>query len=309
MFSTLTTLTVLGSCAYEPQSCQFTFTAVTVLGQFEAGPTVPAGVGSWAVQTQLAWAQVSHHALIHIWTQSTDTSEYKLPSLALNKTALLAVISSINNHRMSTPLSLSWAICRRSVWHHFFLFEDQCLIVLCKDGVNGARGGGVYDPKMMWCLEKVFWAQIKGVLGVISLTPNAIHSCTFTFVSNFQERNSHTHTHTHTHLFGTTKAKSCTNTAESLTVTLLSILRHRKTRLTCDTREGTLCVCTCSPGACGGQRTLVNIWWIIMQTNETANAGKDFSQKLRTKDSRQEQESKRKYLSLTGLIKKTRGGM
>ena len=199
MFSTLTTLTVLGSCAYEPQSCQFTFTAVTVLGQFEAGPTVPAGVGSWAVQTQLAWAQVSHHALIHIWTQSTDTSEYKLPSLALNKTALLAVISSINNHRMSTPLSLSWAICRRSVWHHFFLFEDQCLIVLCKDGVNGARGGGVYDPKMMWCLEKVFWAQIKGVLGVISLTPNAIHSCTFTFVSNFQERNSHTHTHTHKH--------------------------------------------------------------------------------------------------------------
>lgn len=105
MFSTLTTLTVLGSCACEPQSCQFTLTAVTVLRQFEAGLTVPAGVGSWAVQTQLARAQVSHHALIHIWTQSIDTSGYKLPSLASNAESLLGVISSINNHRMSTPLS------------------------------------------------------------------------------------------------------------------------------------------------------------------------------------------------------------
>lgn len=104
MFSTLTALTVLGSCACEPQSCQFTLTAVTVLRQFEAGLTVPAGVGSWAVQTQLARAQVSHHALIHIWTQSIDTG-YKLPSLASNAESLLGVISSINNHRMSTPLS------------------------------------------------------------------------------------------------------------------------------------------------------------------------------------------------------------
>lgn len=65
--------------------------------------------------------------------------------------------------------------------------------------------------------------------------------------------------HTNTHLFGTTKAHFCTNTAESLTFTLLSILRHRKTRLTYDTREGTLRVGTCSLGACGGQCTLINI--------------------------------------------------
>lgn len=57
------------------------------------------------------------------------------------------------------------------------------------------------------------------------------------------------------------KAHSCTNTAKNLTVTLLSVLRHSETGLTDDTCEGTLCVCTCSLGACSRQRTLINIWY------------------------------------------------
>lgn len=47
----------------------FTLTAVTILRQLQADLTAPAGVGSWVVQAQLAWAHVSHQALIHIWTQ------------------------------------------------------------------------------------------------------------------------------------------------------------------------------------------------------------------------------------------------
>lgn len=123
---------------------------MTILRQFEAGPTAPAGVGSWAVQTQLAWAQVSHHALIHIWTQSIDKFEYKLPSLASNEERLPGVISSINNHRMSTLLSFELSYLQTvGLTSFFFLFEDWCLIVLCKDGMNGARGGGVHNPTMM----------------------------------------------------------------------------------------------------------------------------------------------------------------
>lgn len=46
-----------------------TLTAVTILRQLQACSTAPAGVGSRAVQTQLARAHVSHQALIHIWTE------------------------------------------------------------------------------------------------------------------------------------------------------------------------------------------------------------------------------------------------
>lgn len=50
-------------------AASFTFTGVTVLRQLETGSTAPAGVGSWGVQAQLARAQISHQALIHIWAQ------------------------------------------------------------------------------------------------------------------------------------------------------------------------------------------------------------------------------------------------
>lgn len=51
------------------KATSFTFTGVTVLRQLETGSTAPAGVRSWAVQAQLARAQISHQALIHIWAQ------------------------------------------------------------------------------------------------------------------------------------------------------------------------------------------------------------------------------------------------
>lgn len=147
----------------------------------------------------------------------------------------------------------------------------------------------------LWC---DVWKRYFGILGsdkgglsgsyLFHLMPFAAAHLPLRVI--FQGRKSHTLTHTH--LFGTTKAHSYTNTAKSLTFTLLSVLRHRKTRLTCDTRERALRVCACSPGARGGQRTLINIWWETMRTSETAKAGKSFSLQPRTKDSRQEQKQK-----------------
>lgn len=64
--------------------------------------------------------------------------------------------------------------------------------MLSKDQMSGARGGGVQDPAMMWCLEGVFrdfelrwWG-----FGVKAVTPDAVYiqpdpAGTFTLNCNF----------------------------------------------------------------------------------------------------------------------------
>lgn len=141
--------------------CQFTLTAVTILRQFEAGPTAPAGVGSWAVQTQLAWAQVSHHALIYIWTQSIDTFEYKLPSLASNEESLPGVIISINNHRMSTLLSFELSYLQTVGLTSFFFYLRTGVSLCCARMewmVPEVEGSTI----QLWC---DVWKRYFGILG------------------------------------------------------------------------------------------------------------------------------------------------
>lgn len=50
-----------------------TFTVMSLLRHLKSNSTAPAGVRPCSVQAQLARAQVTHRALINIWTQKHKT--------------------------------------------------------------------------------------------------------------------------------------------------------------------------------------------------------------------------------------------
>lgn len=126
-----------------------------------------------------------------------------------------------------------------------------------------------------------FWAQMKGLL-VQAVTPDAVYIQPTPAGEHVPQswhirsqpqlwwvlkhdltcsnRRGCTHIHTWARAHKNNKAHSCANTAKSLTITLLSILWDSEARLTDDTSERALAVCTCSLGACSGQRALINIW-------------------------------------------------
>lgn len=141
--------------------------------------------------------------------------------------------------------------------------------------MSGARGRGVQDPAMMWCLEGVFWDfehrwrdfwsklshlilftynlnQLGNMFNRVgTFTPNPDFVGYYSMIWHAWKEEA---THTCAQVYKHNKA------AKSLTITLLSILRDSEARLTDHTFKGTLCVCTCSLGACSGQCTLINIW-------------------------------------------------
>lgn len=82
--------------------------------------------------------------------KSVDTSEFKLPSLASNEERLLGVISSINNHRMSTPLSFELSYLQTVGLTSFFFYLRTGVSLCCARMEQIVpEVEGVHDPAMM----------------------------------------------------------------------------------------------------------------------------------------------------------------
>lgn len=207
---------------------------------------------------------------------------------------------------MSTPLSFELSYLQTVGLTSFYFIwgpVSHCVVQGWNEWCQRWRGPGSNYDVMSGRGILGFWTQIRGGLSgsyLLHIMPFTAARSPFTFVSDFQARKSHKYTH----LFGTTKAHSYTNRAKSLTFTLLSILRHCKAGLTRDTRVGTICVCTCSLGACGGQRALINIWWVKMRRSQTSNTGKEVLYAAKNRRLKARTKKQHSFFLFTGCTKK-----